>query len=329
MSMNPIRATIPLDRDGVHHGYLRLPHSGNDSAWGAVMVPLTVVRNGDGPTALLTGANHGDEYEGPVALQTLAHELRSDQIRGRVIIVPYMNQPAFRAGTRVSPLDGVNLNRAFPGAPDGTPTRKIAHYFHSVLVPMADIVVDFHSGGRTLDFAPFACAHYLDDAVQQAACIAAVQAFNAPYTLMLREIDAVGMYDTAVEQQGKVFVTTELGGGGTVTARSARIAYRGVRNVLAHAGILQANVDVAQTVNLDMPDDDCYHFAPSDGMIEPLLDLGDEVGTGAPLARIWPLDRTGAAPQLVQAQRGGLLVARHFPGLVRQGDCLAVLAVRA
>lgn len=328
MSKNPIRATVPFDRDGVHHGYLRLPHSVNDSAWGAVMIPITIVRNGDGPTALLTGANHGDEYEGPVALQALAHDLRPDKIRGRVIIVPYMNQPAFRAGTRVSPLDGVNLNRAFPGAPDGTPTRKIADYFNKVLVPMADIVVDFHSGGRTLDFVPFACAHYLDDARQQAACQAAVLAFNAPYTLMLREIDAVGMYDTAVEQQGKVFVTTELGGGGTVTARSARIAYRGVRNVLIHAGILHGTIDLEETITLDMPDDDCYHFATLEGLIEPLVDLGEAVIKGAQLLRIWPLDRTGAAPQAVTALRDGILVARHFPGLVRQGDCLAVLAVR-
>jgi len=324
---NPIRATVPFDRDGVHHGFLRLPHSSNDSAWGAVMIPITVIRNGAGPTALLTGANHGDEYEGPVALQALAVELRPEQITGRVIIVPCMNLPAVRAGTRVSPIDGVNLNRAFPGAPDGTATRKIAHYFDSVLVPMADVVLDFHSGGKTLDFVPFACAHYLDDAAQQAACVAAVQAFNAPYTLMLREIDAVGMYDTAVEARGKVFVTTELGGGGTVTARSARIARKGVRNLLIHAGILRGTPEVAASVRLDMPDDDCFHVAPAEGLIEPLVDLGEPVTAGAPLARIWPADRSGVAPVQVLAQRGGVLVARHFPGLIRLGDCLAVLAV--
>jgi len=72
MTINPIRATISYDTDGVHHGFLRLPHSRNESAWGAIMIPLTVIRNGDGPTALLTGANHGDEYEGPIALQALA-----------------------------------------------------------------------------------------------------------------------------------------------------------------------------------------------------------------------------------------------------------------
>jgi N2-acetyl-L-2,4-diaminobutanoate deacetylase len=125
---------------------------------------------------------------------------------------------------------------------------------------MADVVLDYHSGGKTLDFLPFACAHYLDSASQQDACVAAVRAFNAPYTLMLREIDNVGMYDTAVEAQGKVFVTTELGGGGSATARSARIARAGARNVLMHAGILHGTPEREATVMLDMPDEDCYHF---------------------------------------------------------------------
>jgi N-alpha-acetyl-L-2,4-diaminobutyrate deacetylase len=326
MAINPISPTIPLDRPGKHHGFLRLPYSRNDSAWGAVMIPLCVIVNGEGPTALLTGANHGDEYEGPIALQALAHELQPEEVTGRVIILPYMNYPAFRAGSRVSPIDQVNLNRAFPGAPDGSPTQKIANYFNDVLVPMADVVLDFHSGGKTLDFLPFACAHYLDAAAQQAACVAAVEAFNAPYTLMMREIDAVGMYDTAVESQGKVFVTTELGGGGTATANSARIAHRGTRNLLIHAGILQGEVERNPSVMLDMPDDDCFHIAEAEGLLEPLADLGERVEKGAAIARIWPLDRTGLMPLTVYARREGVIAARHFPGLMQSGDCLAVIA---
>lgn len=213
---NPIVATVPFDRDGAHHGYLRLPYSRDASAWGSVMIPLTVIRHGEGPTALLTGGNHGDEYEGPVALQALTHELRPEAIRGRVIVLPFLNTPAFLAGRRTSPYDGGDLNRSFPGRPDGTPTEKIAHYVLTALVPMADLVLDFHSGGRTLEFVPFAAAHVLDDPARQAACVAAMAAFNAPYSMTMREIDAVGMLDTAVEALGRTFVTTELFGGGTV-----------------------------------------------------------------------------------------------------------------
>ena len=99
---NPISATIPLDIDGVHHGFLRLPYSRDDSAWGSIMIPISVIKNGDGPTALLTGGNHGDEYEGPVALQELAVTLNAEDVSGRLIIVPAFNFPAFQAGTRTS-----------------------------------------------------------------------------------------------------------------------------------------------------------------------------------------------------------------------------------
>lgn len=318
--------TIPLNAPGTRHGFLRLPHSRDDSAWGSVMIPIAVVKGGAGPTALLTGANHGDEYEGPIAIQRLLAELDPARVRGRIIAIPYLNLPAFRAGRRVSPIDGVNLNRAFPGDPRGSVTQKIAAFVARELVPQADLVVDLHSGGRTLDFLPMACAHDLDDAGLASRCLAAARAFDAPFTLVLREIDAVGMFDTEVEGQGKTFVTTELGGGGTATAASVAIARRGLERVLVAAGVIEGQNAPGTTRLLTMPDDACYHFAPEAGLFEPLVDLGAKVAPGQPLARIWAADRTGAAPVTVTAQRAGLFVARHAPGLIQLGDCLAVLA---
>ncbi len=328
MTGNPIRPTIALDLDGVHHGFLKLPHSRDDSAWGSVMIPLTVIKNGEGPTALLTGGNHGDEYEGPLALQELAITLTPDQITGRVIVVPMMNLPAFAVGRRCSPVDGANMNRSFPGRPDGTVTQKICHYIATQLVPQADIVLDFHSGGRTLDFLPFAAAHILDDKVQEAACMAAMQAFNAPYSVRMREIDNAGMFDTEVEAQGKVFVTTELGGAGTATAQTVGIARKGIRNLLIHAGIMNGTMETDESVQLDMPDDRCFVFSDVSGMIEYLIGMGDAVAEGQPIAQIWPVDRTGIAPVQCRAARDGVLTARHVPGLIKVGDFIGLIATR-
>ncbi len=328
MKPNPISPTIPLDQDGVHHGFLRLPYSRDDSAWGSIMIPLTVIKNGEGPTALLTGANHGDEYEGPVALQELTVSLKPKDITGRVIIVPAFNYPAYRAGLRTSPIDNGNMNRAFPGRPDGTPTEKIADYFQRVLLPMADVAVDFHSGGKTLDFVPFAAAHILDDKANEAACFAAMAAFNAPYSVQLLEIDNVGMYDTAVEDMGKVLVSTELGGGGSATAKSIVIAKKGLRNVLIHVGILQGEMQIGLTIQLGMPDGDCFVFSDNDGLYEPMVDLGGKVSKGDVVARVWPVDRTGVDPIEYRAKISGLLISRHFPGLIKAGDCVAVVGIR-
>jgi len=324
---SPIAPTVDFEKDGVQHGHLRLPYSRDDSAWGSVMIPVAVFRNGAGPTALLTGANHGDEYEGVVALFDLARNLRAEEVSGRVIIVPAMNYPAFRAASRTSPIDRGNMNRSFPGRPDGTVTEKIADFFDRHLLPMADFVLDIHSGGKTLDFLPLAAAHILPNKEQEAKSFAAVEAFGAPFSLRMLEIDAVGMYDTAAEEQGKIFVTTELGGGGTATARTVTIARRGVRNVLVHAGILKGEVDRQPTTYLDMPSGDCFVFTDRDGLIEPCVDLGDRVRKGEVVARLHPLDRTGEAPAEYRAGLDGMLTARHFPGLGKAGDCLAVVAV--
>ena len=324
---NPIRPTIPLNKDGIYHGFLKLPYSRDDSAWGSIMIPLCVVQNGDGPCALLTGANHGDEYEGPIVLQELAATIKPEDITGRLIILPYFNYPAFLNGSRTSPIDGGNMNRAFPGKPDGTPTQKIADYIQTQLLPLADIAIDFHSGGKTLDFVPFAAAHILDDKALEAKCFAAMQAFNAPYSVQLREIDNGGMYDSAVENMGKILVTTELGGGGTATTKSTAIARKGLRNILIHSGIITGEMVQEPSLSLTMPDDDCYHFAEEDGLFEILVDLEGVVKKGAPLAKIWRKDRTGQAPILITAKRDGILISRHHQGLIKSGDCLAVIGV--
>ena len=326
MRASPVTPTIEFEADGIHHGHLRLPYSRNESAWGSVMVPITVAKNGSGPTALITGANHGDEYEGPLALVELANSFQPEALTGRVIIIPFMNQPAFAAGTRVSPVDLVNMNRIFPGQPYGTITEQIADYFQRTLLPMADIVLDYHSGGKSLDFLPFAASHVLEDKEQEARCTAARDAFNAPFSLQMIEIDSVGMYDNAAEAMGKTFVTTELGGGGTSTPETVAIARKGLRNLLIHAGILAGTPEVTTTRHLSQSDEKCFHFSPRAGMVEFLKALGDPVSKGEVIARIWATDRTGVAPQEIFARMGGLLAVRHTHGLIQQGDCLAVLA---
>ncbi len=205
-------------------------------------------------------------------------------------------------------------------------TQKIADYFERVLLPRADCVLDFHSGGRTLDFLPFAAAHVLPDKMQEERCFAAVKAFGAPYSMRMLEIDAVGMYDTAAEDLGRVFVTTELGGGGTSSPRTVDIARRGLDNFLRHCGVLAGEVDASETVWLDMPSDDCFVFCEDEGMIEALVELGDAVKRGQPVARIYPVGRTGVRPTEYLARMDGILVARHVPGLVKAGDCVAVIA---
>ena len=105
-------------------------------------MPIAVIEGAPGPSVLLTAGNHGDEYPGQVAILKLCRQLTPDQVNGTVILIPCLTIPASKAMTRLSPLDGKNFNRSFPGKADGTVCEMLAHFLTTVLFPLADIVIE-------------------------------------------------------------------------------------------------------------------------------------------------------------------------------------------
>ena len=318
---------ISFDKDGKYISSLRIPHSTNTSGWGSLLLPVIVIRNGDGLTVLFTGGNHGDEYEGPVALRKLANSLKPEEIRGQVIIVPYLNYPAVLAGTRLSPVDGLNMNRSFPGNPEGSMTPMIADFVYRELVLRSDVVIDFHSGGNSMIFEPCTVIHHLEDVEQMRNTIAAARKFGAPISLVLRELDSTGMLDTAVENSGKIFISTELGGGGSVSPRTLRIAENGIQNILRHFKLLPVNSEpVPETRFMETPDVGGYLMAPQEGLYETLVELGDPVKKGQSLGRIHSITHIDAPPVEVQSQIDGVLITRAGSAPVKNWDTIAVIA---
>lgn len=326
-----ISASVDYEKSGKQFGFLSIPHSRDDSAWGSLRMPVIVIKNGDGPTILCSGGNHGDEYEGPISIMKLARELDPGSIQGRVILIPALNFPAVCSGTRTSPIDGGNMNRCFPGSNRGGITNMIAHYVHSRVLPLCDIVVDIHSGGKTLNFVPSAVMHELEEEDRMQKTLDALLAFGAPIGLVIKELDAEGMLDTAVEEMGKIFISTELGGGGSVTAETLRVADVGIRNVLRHFGFLDEPVVRREDFGMDptrlmhTPDSDCYVISEDDGIYEVVADLGAEVEAGSVIGRVHNHLDPSREPLAHTAHRSGLLLCRHFPGHIKRGDCAAVI----
>ena len=328
-----VSATVDFEADGKQFGYLSVPHSRNESGWGAVHLPVINVKRGDGPTLVITGGNHGDEYEGPIALMKLARSLEPGEISGRVIMIPALNYPAVMAGMRVSPIDGVNMNRAFPGARGGGVSAMIAHFVQDKVLPLADALLDIHSGGKSMMFSPFAVYHRLPDTTLMEKAKAAVLAFGAPVSLEMVELDAEGMLDTAVEEMGKVFVGTELGGGGTTTTETVAIAETGVHNLLAHfeivdgAPVTREERGLPPTRQMHMPDADCYLIAEDHGLYEALMDLNAPVAEGDAVGQIHFPAKPEQAPVVYRAKRPGTLIGRSHKVLTEPGDFLALIAV--
>ncbi len=330
--LSRLSASVDFTADGKQIGQLQIPYSRNESAWGSLLAPIVVVQNGPGKTILLTGGSHGDEYEGPILLRKLAQQLQPEQIQGRVIILPALNFPALLSGQRLSPIDGGNMNRAFPGQRDGTITQAIAHYVQHLLLPLADIVVDLHSGGYSLEFVPSAIVHELGDRQQMDATLAALQAFGAPVGLILEELDADGMLDTAAERAGKIFLSTELAGAGSVSVAALDVGWRGLQNLLAHFGIARESpppMTPVATRLLAVPDGDCYLIAPASGIFEPFLTLGGEVRAGQALGQLHFFEEFERPSLELCSPQTGVFWCRRAPGRVERGDCVAVVAVPA
>ena len=178
---------IDFDKPGKQVGFVDFPHSIHDDAWGVLPIPLCVIKNGTGPTIILQGGNHGDEYEGPIILGELVRDLDPARIAGRLIILPAINRPAIEVGNRCSPLDGLNFNRTFPGNPTGSITERLSSYLHDVLFPLADVFVDLHSGGSSLNMMPSAIVEPCEDESLAQQIRKAVLAFGAAMNVRSEE----------------------------------------------------------------------------------------------------------------------------------------------
>ena len=323
------RATMRVSSDikGRKLGHISFPWSRNDSGWGSLLTPFAEISRGDGPTVLVTGGNHGDELEGPVAILDLISTIDIASVRGRIILIPGLNYPALLAGTRVSPIDGGNMNRSFKQKRDGTITEQIAHFVEQTFVASADAVLDMHSGGKSMMFHSFAGIHKLNDPGHMERALAALKAFGTPFGLVMEELDAEGMLDTAVEQRGKLFLTTELGGGGTTTPATMKFARRGLHNFLVHVGALERDpYQEGSPMTILANDDNGYVVCTQAGLIDYLIDLGEPVSQGQPLAKIYSPDSLAAAQQLITAPITGTFLGRSHFARVQAGDFLGLIA---
>ena len=318
-------AEVDFNKDGRQHGFIRLFHSVHSSAYGFIPIPIVVLKNGDGPTALFVSGNHGDEYEGQVALCNLAKSLDPAQIKGRVILLPMANFPAGMAGRRTSPIDEGNLNRSFPGNPDGTVTQQIAYFIEHELLPLADLVCDLHSGGSSLMYVPTALIKRSPDQTRFAKQLAALRAFGAPHAGGGNGTGADHTLSGGAERQGPLAVGTELGGSGTVTPAALRIAERGLRNLLVHLGILpevmRIPVDGPGRV-VEVGGADYFIYAPDSGVFEPVVELGEDVKAGQLAGRVHFPETPWAPPVEFRFARDGLVLCKRIPGRTMRGDCL-------
>jgi predicted deacylase len=306
-----------------------------DGSWGYSLLPLTVIngKRGSNSTGVICfGGTHGNEYEGQVAVKRLCADLDPDLISGRIVLLPQLSPSACMANSRTSPLDSVNMNRAFPGNPRGTVSARIAHFVKTYIFPLGRVVIDIHAGGMEGAFPHCTSFHPIPDPVQRAEIAKVARLFDTGFVFIYTNAMASGLLTDEAEAEGKVAIGGEFGAGASTDRLGVRHAYEGVKNVLRHYGLLDGEIATvrpegscpARLIKADKLD--AYVPAPRDGVWEPLVQPGDAVDRGQLLGRLHDFSDHSSSALDILAPRAGFVAMLHLGARPLKGQTLYVVA---
>lgn len=297
-----------------------------------LLAAVEIVGSHSGPHLLITGGVHGDEFEPLAAVRQLARGLRPEQLRGRVTLVPVVNEPAFRLGQRCAE-DGLDLARTCPGRVDGSVTERIAFEL-SALIRSADLYIDLHTGGTRLMVLPLTgyVLHPDHAVLEQQRRMA--RAFGLPL-IWGTDPNLPGRSLSVARDANIPAIYAEYLGGGRFDPAGVAAYVRGSRSVMAEFGMLEAEgtghgKDRGREVPLIVEDDrpgaghmQVNHPAPCEGFFEPAVELGQRVQAGDVLGAI--CDPLGQRRELIHSRYTGIVIVLHTFPRVEAGVSVAVV----
>jgi len=197
-----------------------------------VSTPVLVV-NGTlpGPTLCLTAAVHGDELNGIEMVRRVMHDLDPSKLSGAIIGVPIVNVQGFRRGSRYLP-DRRDLNRYFPGNPNGSAAARIADSFFTNVVSQCDALVDLHTGSFERANLPQIRADLRNPDV-----MTLTQGFGS--MVILHSAPAIGTLRYAVTRAGIPAVTLEAGGPSQLELNEVKLGVKGIETLVNTLGMVK------------------------------------------------------------------------------------------
>lgn len=278
-----------------------------------------------GKTAVLVAGIHGDEYEGPAALWQLADAIDPSALTGEVRIVPVANGAAFSAASRTSPVDDANLARIFPGDPAGTLSYRLADALMRHIVGDADLLVDSHSGGSRLAFAPVAGFYAADAALgitPEAADRSLALAKSMRLPSLWRLPATAGVLSCEAARRGIAVTGCEIGGRGGCLDADVALYLAGYRSVLATAGMLPGT---GEATNYEHYLEGDWIRSDGAGFLDIHASLGSRVAAGETIATLRSV--LGEVQRSFRATEAGFVMAVRHLRTLAMGD-LATCVVR-
>lgn len=305
-------------------GHLVIPAGVDEGA----NIPISIIQGAEpGPTLALIAGTHGYEYAPILALQQVAAQLDAGAMKGSVIIVHVANVPSFLGRTiYYSPIDGMNLNRAYPGKPDGSVSERIAHAITSQVIEQADYVVDMHSGDGNEALRPYIYMPKTGQAELDATIKGMALAFGLDHIIIderpVSAPEASTFTDMTALSRGIPAMTTEVGRLGLTPDELVQKNIDGAMNLMRHLGILDGPAERAgEVVWLG---DYTVVTSPETGTFKPAVQDGYAVAEGGTLGHL--TDLFGRPIATIKAPFSGVVNYVIATPPVSKGEPLAMIS---
>ena len=280
-------------------------------------VPMYVFGDPDlGPTVSLMAGVHGCEYTAMLGLRRFLDGLDESKLRGQLRVVPMANITAFKARSLfVVPVDGMNLNRYFPGNPDGSYTERLAFAIFENLIRGADFHIDMHAGDMVEDLEPFTI---FDASLVEVQSRQLAFAYGLPNVIRTERLESpiAGTSSAAAAEAGIASITAEAGGRGIIDEESVRLHYDGILRVLASLGVLLGDYDARPEPAVF--NDWVWLRTNVGGWWTPSVRVGETVSVGQLIGSVAALD--GSSKEEIIATRSGVpLFITSSPAVANDG----------
>lgn len=291
-------------------------------------IPVSIIKGKHkGPVFTIVAGIHGYEYPPIIAVQELLNEIKPENINGTLIIIPIASVESFQKRTPfVNPLDGKNLNNAFPGSKNGTPTDKIADFITKEIIANSDIFLDIHGGDASEDLLPFVCFYERNDTADQTAL-----AFNLskasgmknivsyPYSSIPSDPSKYAFKEAT--QQGITALSIEAGKLGNVQKENVDLIKKSVYRMLSFSGNLtEKSSDKIGSEKQRFFNNQVYIRVPDDGIFYSMLKSGDEVKKNQILGYI--TDEFGNRKKQIISETDGVILYKVGTPPVNKGETL-------
>ncbi len=270
-----------------------------------------------GPTLLLNAAVHGNEVVGVEVVRKIVDEIDPNALSGNLVVVPIVNPMAFTSGLRWDPYDNIDMNRIFPGDPEGTMTERVAYSFFTIFAERADYIIDLHSAEFPDELIPHIRIR-VDRPTRPYLDLVASTGINAVW----KGPSVKGMLQTQAFLRKVPCVTIEIGAAGIITKADVLVGTTAVKNVMAVLGMIDGQASIPDRQIL-LQSNESWVRSPFGGIFKPAITLGQFVKQGDIIGDI--IDPTSYKTEDIESPLSGIVTGVSHQPIVRSGTRLAMV----